>query len=78
MSAGNGRKHRHELGRIEAEASDLGSGHAYLLYWDPRESAMAVDGGLNGASQPRIRKLPNDFVNRRRWLYWVPCLHGVA
>jgi mannan endo-1,4-beta-mannosidase len=34
--------------RNKADASDLGVGGAYLLYWDPRASAMAINDGPNG------------------------------
>jgi mannan endo-1,4-beta-mannosidase len=34
--------------RNRADASDLGVGGAYLLYWDPRESGMAINDGPNG------------------------------
>jgi mannan endo-1,4-beta-mannosidase len=34
--------------RNGADASDLGVGGAYLLYWDPRESGMAINDGPNG------------------------------
>ena len=34
--------------RKKADASDLGVGGAYLLYWDPRENGMAINDGPNG------------------------------
>jgi mannan endo-1,4-beta-mannosidase len=34
--------------RIEADASDLAVNDTYLLYWDPRESRMAINDGANG------------------------------
>jgi mannan endo-1,4-beta-mannosidase len=34
--------------RNQADASDLGVRDTYLLYWDPRESGMAVNDGPNG------------------------------
>jgi mannan endo-1,4-beta-mannosidase len=34
--------------RIEADASDLAVRDTYLLYWNPRESGMAVNDGANG------------------------------
>jgi mannan endo-1,4-beta-mannosidase len=34
--------------RKQADASDLGVRDTYLLYWDPRESGMAVNDGPNG------------------------------
>jgi mannan endo-1,4-beta-mannosidase len=33
---------------LEADASDLGTRGAYVLYWDPRENRMAVNDGANG------------------------------
>ena len=34
--------------RNGVDASDLGVRGAYLLYWDPRESGMAINDGPNG------------------------------
>jgi mannan endo-1,4-beta-mannosidase len=34
--------------RIEADAGDLAVKGRYLLYWDPRESGMAINDGANG------------------------------
>jgi mannan endo-1,4-beta-mannosidase len=37
--------------RLEADASDLGTKGAYVLYWDPGENKMAVNDGANGVQK---------------------------